>query len=191
MFWTESRTGNPINMKFQISEGGFTLIELVIVIGVFGLIGVIILTTLVNILRSTNKTNIINTVRQNGNYALEQMTKTIRTAVSLQTPTLPCNPSSSPTVSSTLSVTASDSTVSSFVCANNTIKLNGNSLLDTNTTYVTNCATAFTCSQDSISAAPVITIDFFVQDNSSGFYEQKVPPIEFQTTIIMQNVGHQ
>jgi len=173
------------------NKNGFTLIELIVVIGVLGVVSIIFLSTIVNTLRGTNKANITGTVRQNGNYALGQIARTIRTAATVTTPSLPCNASSSPTSSTTLSVVSASGSSATYVCTASpsaNIMFNGNPLLDANSVTVTNCT--FTCSQESSSDNPVVTIDFTLQGvSASKFAEQVVPPIEFKTSVILQNVG--
>ena len=68
------------NDKYQIRESGFTLIELLAAMAALIVIGSIIAAILVNTLRGGNKTQSISIVRQNGEYALLQMSKMIRSA---------------------------------------------------------------------------------------------------------------
>lgn len=67
------------NLKFE-HESGFTLVEVLVVIGVFATIGAIVSAILVSSLRGTNKTNAIITVKENGNRALFFIANTIRYA---------------------------------------------------------------------------------------------------------------
>lgn len=173
------------------NQVGFTLIETVVVITVFGIISSIALVALVNILRASSKTTVLNSVRQNGDYALAQIVRTVHTAVSIQSPTLPCNSSSSPTSANPFTITAADGTTATYTCTSSspkTITYNGNSLFDTNAVTMTSCNV--TCSQETQSDNPVITIDFFLKSNStSNLAEKTAPPVEFQTTVIMRNIG--
>ncbi len=59
---------------------GFTLLEILVVIGVLSVIGVIILTIFTRTLRGNNKAQIIGVIKQNGQSVLENMDKTIRGA---------------------------------------------------------------------------------------------------------------
>lgn len=75
------------NIKYQISnkknlethglQAGYTLVELLAVIVIMVVVGSIVATIIVNSLRGTSKTNVLNSVRQNGNYTILQMSKMI------------------------------------------------------------------------------------------------------------------
>lgn len=57
---------------------GFTLIEVLVVIGVLSLIAVLILTIFSRSLRGNNKAQILSAIKQNGQSVLENIDKTIR-----------------------------------------------------------------------------------------------------------------
>lgn len=59
---------------------GFTLIEVLVVIGVLSVIAVLILTIFSRSLRGNNKAQILSAIKQNGQSVLENMDKTIRNA---------------------------------------------------------------------------------------------------------------
>ncbi|MEK7617289.1 MAG: type II secretion system protein [Patescibacteria group bacterium] len=62
----------------MIKINGFTLVELLVVIGVLGFLGGIILMVFTNSLRGSNKSQILSVIKQNGQSVLETMDKTIR-----------------------------------------------------------------------------------------------------------------
>jgi len=178
---------------------GFTLIELLIVISVFAIVGAIAGTILATSLRTSIKTNVITNVRQNGNFAMTQMTKLIRYARAITSP-FPCvypSPTPAPAESS-ITVISADGGEITFSCNGdsdnppNTIASNGASLLDTNTVELTPNSCTFSCTQQSESDYPVIDISFSLSQNSSGnFTEQKASanPIPFSTSILMRNLN--
>lgn len=57
---------------------GFTLIEILVVVGILGLIAVIGTNMFFSILRGSTKTRVLAEVKQNGNYALSVMGRMIR-----------------------------------------------------------------------------------------------------------------
>ena len=67
-----------INLKQN--KKGFTLIELLASIAVIVVIGSVIAGIIKSSLRGSNKTNTIEAIRQNGNYALSQISKNIEYA---------------------------------------------------------------------------------------------------------------
>jgi prepilin-type N-terminal cleavage/methylation domain-containing protein len=64
-------------------KNGFTLVELLVVIGLVLIIGTVGTNVITSILRSYNKAHIINEVEQNGNYVLSLMENQIRNAQSV------------------------------------------------------------------------------------------------------------
>jgi prepilin-type N-terminal cleavage/methylation domain-containing protein len=70
---------------------GFTLVELLIVIGLVLILGTFGTSVIVSILRSYNKAHIINEIEQNGNYVLSVMETQIRNARSVAESESSCN----------------------------------------------------------------------------------------------------
>lgn len=62
---------------------GFTLIEIIVVIGILSIIGVIVLTIFSRTLKGNNKAQILSSIKQNGQGALENIDKNIRNADNL------------------------------------------------------------------------------------------------------------
>jgi len=63
-----------------MNKKGFTLVELLVSIGLVFIIGTIGTSVIASILRSYNKAHIINEIEQNGNYVLSLMESQIRNA---------------------------------------------------------------------------------------------------------------
>lgn len=59
---------------------GFTLVEVLVVIGVLAIAGALVLTIFTRSLRGNNKTQILSAIKQNGQAVLEILDKTIRNA---------------------------------------------------------------------------------------------------------------
>ncbi len=196
-----------INLKSQISnlksgfsrgQGGFTLIELVVVIAVLVTIGSIAIGTITFSLRGTNKTNTIENIRQNGNYAISQIAKTIEYAQSFDglssdgtTYTTSCpitQPTPTPSTSnySHIRIKSSDSNPIVYHCTGNTITQNGTSFIDTDTIVVSDCS--FTCTVSGTSDVPVIGITFTLSPvGASELVEKSNPPIKFETSVTVRN----
>lgn len=181
--------------SFSTSKG-FTLIELLAVMVALMAVGTVIGSILFSSLRGTSKTDIVNDVKQNGYFAIAQMTKMLRFAKSLNslggTP-YPCPqptpPNPIPTVTS-LVITSFDGGTTTFDCSSGTIASNGASLLDTSVVETETCS--FTCRQDSSSNYPIIDINFSLKQKYTGSFVEKIASstaIPFQTSVSLRNVS--
>ncbi|MDE2025015.1 MAG: type II secretion system protein [Patescibacteria group bacterium] len=189
-------------------QNGFTLVEILAVMMVFGIIGGISAGILITTLRTSNKSNIITIVKQNGDYAISQITKTIRNSYTLKYPTLPCGSELSPTVSSYIQVVDDTGNLSTISCVGsnpppaiptippNTITLqqgsgSQTSLLDATKVQTQDCS--FTCTQATTNDYPVIEIAFsLLQKSTSNFVEQiaSSSAINFSTSVVFRNYQH-
>ncbi len=170
-------------------EAGFTLVEMLAVMVVFIIVGSIMLSILVTTFRTSQKTDTLTQVRENGNYVLTQMAKTIRSATGLVAP-FPCV---TPVITSTLTVLTPDHNQIIYDCTippsptPATIASNSASVLDTSAVTLTACS--FTCTQNSKSELPIIQINFSLkQQSSSTFVEKTVSTVSFQTSVVMRNI---
>jgi prepilin-type N-terminal cleavage/methylation domain-containing protein len=171
-------------------KAGFTLIELLVVIAVLGIvlgIGVSILTAT---FRSTNKTKVFNQVKQNGDFALETMTRSVRSAIDVCTTagtdlvtysaTVNCaSPSPSVEVTRfhcTLGGTGSDGEV-------DRLDNRGASIPLVSSVKISSCAFAITSS-----IPKRVTIDFtFQQSTSLGTSTDVIISIPFHTEVTVRN----
>lgn len=187
--------------NFKRSEG-FTLVELLISTGIIVVIGSIIVAILVSSLRGSNKATTIGTVKDNGTYAMTQITKLLHTAVSidkLDSATADCvvstgNPTPTPILHQSITFTALDGGKVTLACSLNgssTIASNSADLIDKSQVSVTSCS--FTCTQYSSSDIPLVEISFMLDRvGSSTFTENKVGPtpggILFHTSVALRNL---
>lgn len=115
-----------------IVKRGFTIVELLVVIGIISIIGTIAADIFLNVSRSYNKASIITKIEQSGNIALSQMVGEIRNARSI-------SPTSGTTSTLTISAADGGSVIFSLVpptsSANGYVARNGISLTDN--AYVT------------------------------------------------------
>jgi type II secretory pathway pseudopilin PulG len=187
-------------MRIFKKNEGFTLVELLAVIVVLVAIGSIIGAILFSSLRGSTKTNAISNVKHNGGFAISQMGKMIRDARSLESPR-PCtviSPTPIPTVTQVI-IKNFDGGQTTFICNDTTsgdatiASQSGSqspiSLLDTSTVALSSCY--FTCTQNSLSDFPSISIFFSLQSNSGGsLVEQLAAPssIPFETSVSLRNL---
>jgi prepilin-type N-terminal cleavage/methylation domain-containing protein len=182
------------NLQFTIynTEKGYTLIELLITIAILATVGAIMVSILISTFRSSNKSQAISDLRQNGNYAISQMSKSIGFAKSFDGAkvnsgdvyTTTCPVSGSPQYKY-LQVTSFDNGATVFSCSAGTIASNSSSLIDTTSISVTNCF--FTCSQPDASAPPTIDINFILNKINGGGLSENAGSVPFQTSVTVMN----
>lgn len=179
-----------------LTHKGFTLIELLVSLFILSAIGSLVIGIIWVSLRNSVKLNNMNLIRQNGNYAMLQMTKMLQFASRFQgvstdgsTFTTNCqDPNVTPLQSYNYIryATASDDVVTlSCMQSPSTIASNSASLLDTSTFSVVSCG--FTCIQVVTEGPYAIGIRFIVQKNISGNLFDEPAPLLFQTTVTLRN----
>jgi len=171
-------------MVIRKQQPGFTLVELLITLGISVVVGTVITAILVSALRGSTKTTVISATKQNGDYVLSQMVRTIRNAQTLNNP-FPCGNPSPPVKS--ITITQIDTTQVTFDCSGNTITSNGTSLLDTGSVSLVSCS--LVCSQQSPSDYPIIQISFSLQQKNTTSFAEQTETIPFQTSVIMRNIN--
>jgi type II secretory pathway pseudopilin PulG len=177
-------------IRKQTLQKGFTLVELLAVMAVLITVGTVVFGILVASLRGSSKSEILTDVTQNGNYALTEMTKTIRFAQTVEDPS-PCYQGTppEPVTASSITIRNVDNSRITYACTsidgNDTIASNGASLLDTNAVSVTSCS--FSCSQDTVYKAPSIGISFTLNNKGSNDSADNQAPLTFQTTVVLRN----
>lgn len=182
---------------------GYTLVEMLAVIVVFSIIGGIISVIFSSSLRGSNKANITNEVRQNGNYALIQMSRMIAYARSFDgisidgvsynadcyvEPVGLNTPSPVPETYHYLRVSDFDGGQIIFACnggSESEISSNSASLINDQIVKVDSCH--FSCNQPSIAGSPTIKISFTLsQKSDNNFFEAKAN-IPFETEVSIRN----
>ncbi len=188
--------------RIQNFQRGYTLVELLAVITIIVVVGVIVAGILVSSLRGGSKSNVLDNVRQNGNYAITQMSKMILYAQNFNgvsadntfyttdcTQVIPSSPSPAPTPSpkvySYIKITSFDGGQTIFSCNGSTIASNGASLVDTATVSLVSCT--FSCIQDNFGQAPTIGISFTLSQNTGSAFAEKQATIPFNTSITIRN----
>lgn len=172
---------SPLTSHFPPPRG-YTLVELLSVIGILSVIGVIVVTVTFITLRGAQKSDVSELVRQNGDAALSQMVRTIRYAKSLDAPRTCTTPATVQTITVS-SLTDGDQTT--YSCENGTIASNSASLLNTNAVQTTACS--FTCSQTSLLEAPTVTIQFSLSAKSTGSFVETNASIPFTSSVTLRN----
>lgn len=174
--------------KLTVAKGGFTIIELLTAIGILSVLGTVIISILFATLRAGKKADVLVTLKQDGNNVMSQLTRNIRYAKSLDTPSS-CPVSPGPPFSTITITSSTDNAQTTYSCdvgPPTTISSNSASLLDTNTVAVSNCS--FSCSQVTLNDPPIININFTLSVKSSTNLAETTGALPFQTSVIMRNV---
>lgn len=188
--------------QFSNSQKGYTLIELLAVIVVVVTVGTIIAGIIVNSLRGGNRSTNVNDIRENGNFALSQISKMIIFAKSFdgvsdgtlvngsRVYTTNCTvavPTPVPIHYQYLKITSFDRGQTEFECNGAVLASNGAKLVDTSTRYIVS-GCYIICTQNNISVLPTINISFTLakKTTSVSFAENNVS-IPFETSANFRN----
>lgn len=156
---------------------GFTLIELLVMVGVFLAVSVVIGGTLFAVLRGSVKTTTLDQVRQNGDFAISTISRTIRSA-KLNT----CTPNS-------VVVVASDNSTVTFSCEGDTISQNGSSLMNTGpsgTVSLVPGTCSFSCTTG-VNTPATVTIKFGLSQPGSSTFPESKSTVDFETSVTLRN----
>jgi len=194
------------NFKLKIENSrGYTLIELLAVMLVLTAVGTIIGAIFVSALRGGNKSTTTNDIRQNGNYAITQMSKMIAFAKSFNgitdfdrvTHTNCVAPEGGAKPYASVTITSFDDGVTTFSCekdpktgtygalASRSGALQPIYLIDTNTINVFPCN--FTCTQANLFSPITININMTLQKQVSSGFSETQTVIPFNTSVTLRN----
>lgn len=179
----------------EIKQQGFTLIEMVVSIAIIAVVGVALTQVFIATIRTNTKTELLKDVKQNGELALETMTRLIQNAKEI---TSAC--SIDGTSSTSLTVVGKDSGETTLECSLDGTTTRVASVSAQGTAYLTSgnvtlgggsCAAstlAFTCfGAAGIPTSVTITFDLAQLGNPGQAFEQASET--FQTSVSMRNVA--
>jgi len=180
----------------SLKPTGFTLIEVLIVMAVAAAVGSTVFGILFTTLRSYNKANSVTLVRQNGENAISQMTRLIRSAKTFEgvgtgddTFTTDCPQITPPPRYSQVKLTSFDGTSIVLSCEAETISLNGSPLINNSEVTLGENPCYFVCTQSAPSGAPRIDINFSLLRKDANNVTDKQAKLDFHTSVIPRNVG--
>ena len=196
-----------MNARFCFKSGaGFTLVEILAVLGVLVTVGGIAGAIIFSSLRVSNKANNLEKIRQNGSFALSKMSRTILYAKSFNgvcfgddcthnndctTPQV--SPLPTPVKYSSVKVTLFDESEITYSCSPagtpttliSTQNSQDTDLIDVNTVSVVSCY--FTCSQLFKTNSPTIGINLELAQEGDPQFAEKQASISFSTSVTMRN----
>lgn len=175
--------------KFQ--SHGFTLLEIIVSVGIISLIAVVVTQVLFSTGQSNSKAEIQKEVKQNGNYALGVIDRMMRNAQSV---TSTCDGS----ITTSIQITNPDNGATTFGCVLDSGVTRLASQSASGTKYLTNdsvtlggvnCAAStlqFTCST-STNIPARIKVMFSLSQQGTPVSQFEQASAEFQTTIGLRN----
>jgi prepilin-type N-terminal cleavage/methylation domain-containing protein len=182
------------HITFLTHQHGFTLVELLTVVGIFVSIGALVTGIIFSAIRSNNKTNSIAAVQANGTYVMSQITKYIRSARSLDS-SVSCGTVASPISSSSIAFTGIDGLTTTLSCTTDNggrpiIASNGAALTDAQQVKWVSCS--FACGRNAASDYPIITVSFSLQyrtttTGTQADFTASSSAVPFQSAVIMRN----
>ena len=161
-------------MRIRKNIKGYTLIELVVVAGILGIIGVVSVSLFLSTLLGGGKSTALNDVRSNGDYAITQMERMIRSArYMVGTCTLDMNSIEikNPDGGNTIFI----STVEGYIASNSSALTSDDVLLVG--------LIDFDCVQSSSKAPEVVSINFTLQKGDSGSPNRDYAQADFSTSV--------
>jgi len=157
---------------------GFTLIEILVVIGILAIVALIGTNMFFTILKGSAKTRILAEVKQNGNYALNVMERMIRNGKI----TSSCGPNMS-----SIKILSADGEETEFACEADKISSNSASLTSSKVKPVSGTCD-FDCYEGEEGVSPdevIIKFDLTQAETAARLEEQAT--VSFQTSVTLRN----
>lgn len=191
---------NDFWIRKSEKKSGFSLIELLVGIAIIITATTVVLSIIVSSFRITNKSSSNQVIRQNGNYAVLQMSRMLQFADSFKGASEDDSPGSydpicrEGTIYHYIKITYNgiDKTIS---CTDTDENLGGlqtddgsgyKSLIDRNKISVNGCE--LTCSQVNAAVGPIIGIRFILGLGDDSTLPEKSASVDFSTTVKMRNL---
>lgn len=174
-----------------MKKDSFTLIEILVVSAIMLIIVGAISSLFFSSLRGANKTTIINEAKQNGDYALSVLERSVRNARSIYDYTSYCNGTSR----TSLSIINSDGGLTTFQCPEGDVRIASTSgsatfYLTSNKVAVSPCS--FSCSLSAGSTA-IVKISFSIHQLSPSpavtLKPEELININYSTSVVVRNTG--
>lgn len=155
-------------------QKGFTLVELLVVVGIMAIVGTMTANLFLSNLRTAAKTKALTEVKQNGDYALEVMRRMIRNAREIK--------SSCPGSGTSLMILNPDENTTTFDCSGAQIASNTATFLTSGKLEVKSGSCSFVCEKP-LSKPAVVTITFTLKKGEASLGKEFTAEIPFQTTV--------
>ena len=177
----------------NIHSGGFTLIETLISIGIIAGVGVLIAQVFFSTTRVNTKTELLKDVKQNGQYAMEVMSRMIRNSINIEST---C--ATDGTTSTSLNVKNPNGNVTTLGCSldNGAMRIASTSATNATPEYLTSSnvtlggsacddeamTLSFLCSSY-VDQAPEVTVSFSMSQKGTPPDQFEKASVLFKTTV--------
>lgn len=164
------------------------MIEAIIVMGLFLIISTISVSILVSSFRAINKARTINELREEGNFAMNQMKKEIRNAKSFVGVSVDPFNYSCYKGGNRVQFTSPNGASTIFYCelVNDKISSNGTSyLINSSKINIESCS--FDCTQSSVTGGYTIGIRFTLSAKTTSAFPEKNQSIPFRSSVLIRN----
>lgn len=170
----------------MVKKKGFTLIEILVVIGVLAIVVIVGSTSFFNLLKSSTKTRTANLVKQNGDYALAIMERMIRNGKIIENTEVP--PQECKSGMGKIKILNPDGGETEFSCEGDTISSNSASLISSQV-KVANGNCSFNCQRTGLFEPDVVTISFTLSQAQTDVRPEEAVSIVFKTTVVLRNIA--
>jgi prepilin-type N-terminal cleavage/methylation domain-containing protein len=167
--------------------GGFTLIEILVALGILAIIVVIVSNMFFTILKSSSKTKVLTEVKQNGNYALNVMARMIRNG---RIGVGECG-----AYPDRITITNPDDGITTFHCCGSPPMIASKSgsltceqarLTSDKVQASSSCDDFISCTQ-TFEGPPVVTINFTLQQAGTASRPEEEATVNFRMTVTLRN----
>lgn len=174
-------------------EKGFSLIEILVGISIVITATTVVLSMLVSSFRISNKTTTSSALRQNGNYALNQISRRIqfaeafnggRNSTSQDFDPSACTSTRRDFNQISIRYNGVDQIIS---CSGTTIQIDGRSSIDTSKARIVSGTCNLSCEKETTDS-PLIGIEFDLESATGSDLVEESSVVEFSTTVKMRNL---
>lgn len=166
--------------KERKTRRGFTLIEILIVVGVFSILALTASMTFFNLLKSSTKSRTVTMVKQNGDYAMGVMTRMIRNARKVT--------SACPGNAEEITIMNPDGESTTFSCGGGSISSASatSANLISNDVEVDSGTCNFNCQEGRMFEPDAVTIEFTL--SRTGSRPEGETSVNFETMVSLRNI---
>ena len=162
--------------------GGFTLVEVLVSVGLLITVATLSSTLFITILKNASKTKVDQVVRQEGDYALLVMSRTIRNAREVIKDTIhTCDGNSNQ-----IAIKNPDEGITIFSCQDNYLASNS-ARLTSDRVQVLDCASVFTCFSGTEFEPDQVIISFSLSDTLGSDRKEEQANLDFATNVTVRN----